>query len=284
MLRRLVIALLLTPLSALAQVTVDGNARLTVHGSAGHSHNDYAQEHPLTTALNAEMLGIEADVFPIDGELYVAHDRKDIRRERTLRAMYLQPLDDAFKRLGGVDEAQPFRGRVRASGLPVVLLIDFKTDGEAAWRLLEKQLAEFPGLCRRVKTDDDGVATVAEGPVIVVVSGDRPVAAIANARDRRTAIDGRYPDDLESERPAHLLPMVSISSYDLAPFAAKHNDSMSLVLADFGSRAGKSGRLARVWATPDAMWTWFMLHQTGMQLINTDDPQELERFLKQLPR
>src|SRR5689334_17418060 len=45
----------------------------------GHSHNDYRQKHPLTDALRLGYLSIEADVFLVDGDLLVAHEREECR-------------------------------------------------------------------------------------------------------------------------------------------------------------------------------------------------------------
>ncbi|WP_197525785.1 hypothetical protein [Pseudobythopirellula maris] len=261
------------------RVSSDAAGGLAVRGSLGHSHNDYAQAEPLVAALRAGALGIEADVFPVDGELLVAHDREDARPGKTLRSMYLAPLFEAFERLGGADDSQPFRGRVRESGSPVVLLIDFKADGERSWELLERRLAEFPGLCRRVRTSASGEAVVTEGPLIVVVSGKRPVETITAAADRRSAIDGRYPADLKSDRPAHLMPMVSVNAGHLLPIAAKEPGGMPVVLSEFAQAAAAKGRLARAWATPDDPAVWGMLREAGMQLINTDNPSALAGFL-----
>ena len=56
------------------------------------SHNDYHREHPLTDALDCGFNCVEADLWLIDGELFVAHDKEDIRPERTFERMYLEPL------------------------------------------------------------------------------------------------------------------------------------------------------------------------------------------------
>src|SRR6266568_639216 len=79
-----------------------------------HAHNDYEHKRPLFDALDQGFCSVEADIYLVDGELLVAHDRAKVRPERTLQALYLDPLADRVRRNGG---------RVYRDGPPVVLLI-----------------------------------------------------------------------------------------------------------------------------------------------------------------
>lgn len=47
-----------------------------------HSHNDYDQARPFWGAYEANAASIEADIWLIDGAIYVAHDREDVHPER----------------------------------------------------------------------------------------------------------------------------------------------------------------------------------------------------------
>jgi len=89
-----------------------------------HSHNDYEQAVPFYTAYNAGFGSIEADIFLVDGQLYVAHNKSDIRTERTLAALYLEPLQNSKPR-------------------PLQLLIDIKTDAEPTLGALIKLLEQY---------------------------------------------------------------------------------------------------------------------------------------------
>ena len=51
-------------------------------------------------------------------------------------------------------------------------------------------------------------------------------------------------------------------------------------LEGFVARARKDGRLLRFWAVPDQHEAWQVLHDTGVDLINTDKLKELARFLR----
>src|SRR5947207_10532669 len=84
-----------------------------------HAHNDYEQKRPLFDALERGFCSIEADVWLVDGRLLVAHDRKNARPERTLEALYLDPLRERILQNGG---------RVYRDGPTVTLLIDVKSD------------------------------------------------------------------------------------------------------------------------------------------------------------
>ena len=92
-----------------------------------HSHNDYAQKRPFWGAYEAGADSIEADVFLEGGELLVAHSRKELKKENTLRRLYLEPLRTVFRKNGG---------RARANGKPLQLVIDLKSGKPALDALL----------------------------------------------------------------------------------------------------------------------------------------------------
>ena len=48
-----------------------------------HAHNDYEHERPLLDALDHGFASVEADVWLVDGQLLVAHDREDVDFART---------------------------------------------------------------------------------------------------------------------------------------------------------------------------------------------------------
>src|SRR5262245_17162471 len=53
-----------------------------------HAHNDYEHPRPLLDALDHGFCSIEADIFLVDGQLLVAHDRTSLSPERTLEKLY----------------------------------------------------------------------------------------------------------------------------------------------------------------------------------------------------
>jgi alkaline phosphatase len=95
----------------------------------GHSHNDYAQKHPFKTAFEAHMASIEADVFLINNNLYVAHEAKEINLNYTLESLYLKPIIEAIQ-----------AGTV----YPMVLLIDIKSQADSTLDVVVQQIARYP--------------------------------------------------------------------------------------------------------------------------------------------
>src|SRR5215475_7710089 len=66
-----------------------------------HAHNDYEHKRPLFDALDHGFCSVEADIYLVDGALLVAHDRDQVKPERTLQALYLDPLRERVKTNGG---------------------------------------------------------------------------------------------------------------------------------------------------------------------------------------
>src|SRR5437660_4910717 len=82
-----------------------------------HAHNDYEHARPLLDALDHGFCSVEADVHLVDGELLVAHTRFQVKKGRTLQALYLDPLRERAKKNGG---------RVYPGGPEFVLLVELK--------------------------------------------------------------------------------------------------------------------------------------------------------------
>src|SRR5436190_17692627 len=73
-----------------ALVSVQAHAQSLL--DRAHAHNDYEHTRPLLDALDRGFGSIEADIYLINGALFVAHDRDSVRADRTLEALYLAPL------------------------------------------------------------------------------------------------------------------------------------------------------------------------------------------------
>ncbi|KAI1032750.1 hypothetical protein LB504_006179 [Fusarium proliferatum] len=162
-----------------------------------HSHNDYLRNVPLLDAISAGCPSVEADIWKEDDDLYVAHRHFQLQANHTLESMYLNPLLEIFDRQrdifscgrempchspstaneppAGVFESDPDR--------PLVVLIDFKTEGNATWEKLQRQLE--PLRRRNLLTHFNGTDIV-PGPVVILGTGNTPfdkIAANATYRD-----------------------------------------------------------------------------------------------------
>lgn len=232
-----------------------------------HAHNDYEHPRPLQDALAHGFCSVEADIHLVDGRLLVAHDRGRVKPERTLEALYLEPLRARVEANGG---------RVFPNGPAFWLLIDFKSDGAATWQALKPVLERHRAMLTAFRPDRTDPHAVT-----VVLSGNVPRELLAAEAERLAAVDGR-PGDLEANPSPHLVPWVSESWGRLftwrgrdAPPAADLTKLRELV-----DRAHAQGRRVRFWGAPDFEAVWRVQHAAGVDLINTDKLGELARFLR----
>jgi len=232
-----------------------------------HAHNDYEHKRPLFDALDHGFCSVEADIYLVDGALLVAHNRRDVKAERTLEALYLDPLAARVRAEGG---------RVYRDGPPFTLLVDIKADGQRAYEVLAERLSRYEDMLTVVREGQ-----VRPGAVTVVISGDRPTERIAADKVRYAGIDGRM-SDLDSDAAADFMPLVSDSwgshfrwrGQGEMPAAEKDK------LLSFVAKAHAKGRRVRFWAIPSNPTVWRELQADGVDLINTDDLAGLERFLR----
>lgn len=267
-----VLALLLAggaPVAPAASAAPDGRATVQPLERA-HAHNDYEHDRPLLDALDHGFTSAEADVWLVNGELYIGHDAPDL--SRTLRNTYLQPLARRVRANGGAayphwDES--FR-----------LLIDVKSEGTAAWPVIERELARFPQL---MTTYRDG--RVHQRPVTAVISGNRDLPAMQAATVRRSFYDGRL-GDLASGLRSDLVAMISdnwtrhFTWTGVGPMPAAEREKLHMIV----STAHASGYDVRFWATPDLPLPnreaiWRELVAADVDALNTDHLADLQEFL-----
>ena len=85
-------------------------------------------------ALKYQAFSIEADLYLRNGQLVVAHEKKDIMAATTFDSLYLQPILRLFKK---------HPGRIsKSKNYAPVLMIDIKESGEAVLVVLIQLLAE----------------------------------------------------------------------------------------------------------------------------------------------
>jgi hypothetical protein len=242
-----------------------------------HAHNDYLHVRPLLDALDQGFTSVEADIFLVDGQLLVAHDPADLRPDRTLRSLYLEPL----------------RARILANhgkvypGRPVFfqLLIDVKNTGAATYAELDRVLRS-PRYAFLMSSFVFG--RVHRGAITAVVSGDRPRAVLAAQQIRFAFYDGRILDttDLGPGADARLAPLVSDNWANVftwtgtGPMPAAERARLTEIV----TAAHRAGQRVRFWNTPDVAGPqrdaiWRELLTAGVDHINTDDLAGLRSFL-----
>lgn len=232
-----------------------------------HSHNDYEHERPLALALENGFMSVEADIWLEDGKLLVAHERNQVRPDRTLESLYLQPLMERWKQRGSIYLPTPSQ--------PFQLMVDIKADGEAVYRRLKEVLARFKPM---LTSWQEGKRH--SGAVTIVLSGARPVDSVKAERRRWVALDGRL-RDLEAGVDPELYPLISDNWW--TTFSWRGNGTMPAKdrerLQGLAERARAGGHRLRFWAAPDREPVWQTLRSEEGLWINTDRPAELRRWL-----
>ena len=245
--RLLLLCCCLVPLSAAAQFPV-----------ILHSHNDYNRTVPFWEAYSQHCTSIEADVFLHEGEILVAHNREDVSADRSLRALYIEPIVKLF-RSGG--------GRLwEESDDRLILLVDLKT-AEAMPGVVQI-LEEYPDVFASPK----GVQVVISGDVIAPEAYDQYPSYIY--------FDGRFTDHYTPQQ----LARVGMISADFRDFARKWNGKGRMIDAELEpvkaaiAKAHEMGKPIRFWGTPEGTTAYFTFWKLGVDIINTDKPAVASLF------
>ncbi|KAL1965444.1 hypothetical protein VTN77DRAFT_5700 [Rasamsonia byssochlamydoides] len=188
-----------SPVSGFSHWSTNG-----VQPVACHSHNDYWREVPLRSAVDAGCIGVEADVWLSNDDLYVGHTVFSLDPERTLRSLYVDPL---FRFLEKRNTPTRFQHHRSFAGVfaedpsqTLVLLIDFKSDGELLWDYVYAQLE--PLRTAGYLSYFNGEKIVPR-PVTVVVTGNAPFHRVLGNSTYRDIFYDAPLDQLESPAGAH---------------------------------------------------------------------------------
>ena len=231
-----------------------------------HAHNDYEHARPLFDALDHGFCSVEADIWLVDGKLLVAHDRSKVKPERTLQALYLDPLRERVRQNGG---------RLYRDGPAAILLIDVKSDAETTYAALREVLKQYSDLLTAFR--DGSVRTNA---ITAVISGNRASKTMAAESLRYAGVDGRI-EDLDTAATSALIPLVSDDWSKV--FKWRWNGAMPedvrQQLEQLVAKAHVRGHKIRFWNTPDKPEVWKALFDAGVDLINTDNLAGLQKFL-----
>ncbi|MDQ1085751.1 hypothetical protein [Siphonobacter sp. SORGH_AS_1065] len=223
---------------------------------AAHSHNDYEQQKPFEKAYSLGFGSIEADVYVQNGELMVAHNREDIKPERTFRKMYLLPLLVNLRQ----HEGYPYPGHHK-----VQVLIDLK-DAEAI-DLLQKMLKDHKMELQKVD---------------FVLSGNMPKPEDFNTYDKILCFDGRRNITYSAENRAR----VPLISADFKEFSSSGWDGTTPLSTEvenkiktFVTQAHQNNQKTRIWGTPNTVLAYQTLQRLGLDYIGSDDLDKLAEIL-----
>lgn len=303
------------PVSGFAHWSTNG-----VQPVACHSHNDYWRDVPLLSAVDAGCTSVEADVWLVNEDLFVGHTLLSLDPQRTLRSLYVDPL---FRFLEKRNTPTRFQHHRTFAGVfsedpsqTLVLLIDFKSDGELLWDYVYAQLE--PLRTAGYLSYFNGEKIVPR-PVTVVVTGNAPFQKVLGNSTYRDIFYDAPLDQLHSAPESHQAgsdgtesaDQISRSELPAAPTSTAmpgdmYNYTNSYYASvDFGRAIGRlhrnrfsqaqldliraqihaahrRGLKVRYWGTPG--WPrglrnhiWHVLIREGVDVINVDDLRETTR-------
>jgi glycerophosphoryl diester phosphodiesterase len=229
-----------------------------------HAHNDYEKPRPFAEAYEQRADYIEADVWLQDGQLLVAHDRKDLNPARTLDSLYLRPIARLFAQHGG---------RVsKDRNYTFSLVIDIKDKHEAVIPVLLERLQSCLSCFNRL---GNPLA------VQVVLSGNRPKPDLFLDQSALLQFDGR-PSEVYDDETLRRVAFVSDSFYNYSRWngTGELSDADREKLKRTIKRAHLQNKLIRFWAIPDTPDAWKQLRKLGVDIINTDKVAEATQVLK----
>ena len=229
-----------------------------------HSHNDYEQKTPFYLAYNAHFGSIEADIWAVEGELFVAHNKTGIDASKTLDQLYIQPIVGLFKKNGGKVSDDP--------SYTFQLLIDLKTGVEPTLTLLSEKLKKYP---------DVFDPAVNKNAVRITITGNRPDPSRFKDYPHFIFFDGNVTKRYDSEQ----LKRVGIYSENLAIFTLWNGkesipEKEEIRLKQIIDSVHGINKKIRFWNAPDTPDAWKTLMKLKVDFLNTDHIPELSAFLK----
>ncbi|KAG9232762.1 hypothetical protein BJ875DRAFT_513760 [Amylocarpus encephaloides] len=263
-----------------------------------NSHNDYQQTVPLYQGLAAGCISTEADIWLGKNrnnydDLLVGHNSRSLGQTRTLRSLYLDPLEAILAKqnspsagLAALPSYLPTSGNDVPVGvysmvpnMSLVLLLDFKMDGDLIWQTVTDQLK--PLRDNKWLTYWTPTSGIVQRPVTIVASGVAPFASItANSSYREIFYDAPITKISEQGSPYNrnnsCYASASLgSAVGSVKFGSLTKEQKSKV-EDQVQKANEMGLKSRYWDTPSwpVGWRnriWEALVGLGANVLNVDD-------------
>ncbi len=225
-----------------------------------HAHNDYANTNPIFDALQNDCFALEVDVILYNNELVISHDDKNLSTKKSFSTYYLKPLINELKEY---DKA-------------IVLLIDIKEYSEKLLEVLHHELLPYDRyLMRRKRSDKKSLQ--------VVLSGDIPRKNIVEQEQYcYFFVDGRI-SDLDYAYSEQYMPWISMDIKEISHWDGCRRPKASdierlLVVID---KVQQNGKKIRFWNTKDSILMWNTLMALNVDILNTDRPRSLRRYVSE---
>lgn len=242
------------PFACIAQdYTVNRNA---------HSHNDYHRSVPFYVAYGNRFASIEIDIFLVENELYVAHDRSGIDKRRTIERLYIQPL---------LNQIELNDGKVYPGGGSLQFLIDIKTESDSTLRCLESKLKPI-----RHYFDTENNTNA----VRLVISGNTPSPDKFKDFDPIFYYDGQRETEYNKEQMDKIVFFsISLSKFSSWDGQGQFPKEEYRAISAFVDSIHHLGKKVRFWGNPDTKALWKSFIEMGVDYLNTDSPNDMAAFL-----
>ncbi len=222
-----------------------------------HSHNDYLNAAPFYAAFNNGFASIEVDIYPINGKLLVAHSKKEIKTENTLKKLYLEPLHTELS-------SNP--------GRKIKLLVDIKDNYKVSLELLMRELEPLKSVISSPDLDK---------PLTILITGTRPPPSEYKNYPSYLSFD----DDLKLTHSFEQWNRIGQVSLAFTRYSTWKGDGKPAKpdmkrLRNVVDSVHAAGKPIRFWAAPDNVTSWKLQKKLKVDLIGTDKIEELGAFLK----
>ena len=231
-----------------------------------HSHNDYENEIPFRLAYNNHFGSIEADIWVVEGDLYVAHYNKEILPGRTLDSLYIKPIVRIVRENKGKawkDNASNFQ-----------LMIDLKTPVKQTLPLLIAKLEQYPDVFNPRKN---------KNAIRIVITGNRPEPSEFKDYPRYIFFDGNLGRKYDKKQ----LKRIALYSENFRTFST-WNGSGEIIkeerirVQNAIDAAHSLKKKIRFWNSPDNPDAWNTFMEMGIDFINTDHIIEIAEYLNKI--
>ncbi|WP_294318632.1 alkaline phosphatase [uncultured Chryseobacterium sp.] len=229
-----------------------------------HSHNDYMQDVPFWNAYYAHFGSIEADVFLVKDQLWVAHTEKELSPDRTLDSLYLKNISRQLKLNNG---------HIYSEGSQKLqLLIDIKRDEKASLAALINTLKKYPEITGNPE-------------IKIVITGERPKPENFKDYPDYLYFDGDLNQTYTAEQ-LRRIGMFSESFTDLVKWSGKGipRDEETEKIRKEVEKAHAQQKPMRFYGAPDFTNAWVNLINAGVDYINTDHIPDLKKFMNAIPK
>ncbi|KAF4879918.1 Altered inheritance of mitochondria protein 6-like protein [Colletotrichum siamense] len=270
------------------------NATFHVTPAQCHSHNDYWRPVPLFSALSVGCIGIEADVWLRNDDLFVGHDKPSLSQTRTLESLYLDPLGEILDAQNRevTEENKTRRGVFSLQdNAQIILLIDVKTDAKETWPVVLRQLEPLR-LKQYLTSHYSSVSSDAQkhlrAPLIVVGTGNLDMSNLVANHSDTTTTHHEYHDTF-LDAPLNDLPITKTKYNDTNSVYASASFKQAIGSVRLGfsrtqrdklrgqvQTAKSLGLQPRYWDIPDwplkyRDYIWTELRAEGVELLSVDN-------------